>query len=159
MAITAKQDAFATACAKGENASEAYRAAYDCRRMSRKTINEAACRLLANGKVAARIAEFRAPAVKAARLEIEETLRQLACVLRSDARRLFRQDGSLIRCTSSTTPPLRPSRASSWMGGRPRRFGLWSKTEAIDKAMRHLGLYEQDNRQQARFLAIQVNLV
>src|SRR5215813_12007798 len=88
MALTAKQEAFAIACAKGENASEAYRAAYESRRMMPKTINEAACRLLANSKVAARIAELRERALKAARLEIGETLRQLTCVLRSDARRL-----------------------------------------------------------------------
>ena len=43
--------------------------------------------------------------------------------------------------------------------GRPKNIRLWSKTDAIDKAMRHLGLFEKGNRQQGQNLAIQVNLV
>jgi phage terminase small subunit len=160
MALTAKQEAFATACTRGENASDAYRAAYDCLRMSPKTINEAACRLLANSKVAARIAKLREPAMKAARLEIEETLRQLACVLRSDARRLFRPDGSLIpvhELDDATAAAISSIELDDQ--GRLKKIRLWSKTDAIDKAMRHLGLFEKNNRQQGQNLAIQVNLV
>jgi phage terminase small subunit len=158
--LTAKQDAFAMACAKGDNASKAYRASYDCRRMSPKTINEAACRLLANSKVTARIAQLREPAMKVARLEIEETLRQLACVLRSDARRFFRPDGSPIpvhELDDATAAAISSIELDE--EGRPKRIRLWSKTDAIDKAMRHLGLFDRDNRQPAQNLAIQVNLV
>ena len=96
VALTAKQEAFAVAVAKGSKASDAYRAVYSAVRMTPKSINEEASHLLANPKVASRVTELRAPAIKVACLEIEETLRQLACVLRSDARRLFRPDGSLI---------------------------------------------------------------
>jgi phage terminase small subunit len=160
MPLTPKQEAFATACAKDANASEAYRASYDCRRMSPKTINEAACRLLANSKVTARIAQLREPAMKAARLEIEETLCQLACVLRSDARRLFRPDGSLIpvhELDDATAAAISSIELDDQ--GRPKKVRLWSKTDAIDKAMKHLGLFDRDNRQLAPNLAIQVNLV
>ena len=31
-----------------------------------------------------------------------------------------------------------------------KKIRLWSKTDAIDKAMRHLGLFEKGNRQQGR---------
>jgi phage terminase small subunit len=159
MVLTAKQETFAVAVAKGSNASDAYRGAYSTGRMSAKSINEEASHLLAHPKVASRVAELRAPAMKAARLEIEETLRQLACVLRSDARRLFRPDGSLIpvhELDDATAAAI--SSIDLDDQGRPKKIRLWSKTDAIDKAMRHLGLYERDNRA-AENLAIQINLV
>jgi len=160
MALTAKQEGFAVACAKGSNASHAYRAIYSTGRMSAKSINEEASHLLANPKVASRVAELRAPAMKAARLEIEEILCQLACVLRSDARRLFRPDGSLIpvhELDDATAAAISSIELDE--EGRPKKIRLWSKTDAIDKAMRHLGLFERDNGQRMPNLAIQVNLV
>jgi phage terminase small subunit len=160
LVLTAKQEAFAVSVAKGNKASDAYRTVYSARRMTPKSINEEASRLLANPKVASRVGELRAPGMKLACVEIEETLRQLACVLRSDARRLFRPDGSLIpvhELDGSTAAAIASIELDKH--GRPKKIRLWSKTDAIDKAMRHLGLFERDNREQARNLAIQVNLV
>jgi len=160
MALTAKQEAFAVAVAKGSNASDAYRTVYSAGRMTAKSINEEASHLLANPKVASRIAQLREPAVKAARLEIDETLRQLACVLRSDARRLFRPDGSLIpvhELDDATAAAISSIELDDQ--GKPKKIRLWNKTEAIDKAMKHLGLFERDNGQKAPNLALQVNLV
>jgi phage terminase small subunit len=160
MALTAKQEAFAVALAKGSNASDAYRAVYSAGRMTAKSINEEACHLVANPKVASRVAELREPAMKAARLEIEDTLRQLACVLRSDARRLFRPDGSLIpvhELDDATAAAISSIELDE--EGRPKKIRLWSKIDAIEKAMRHLGLFERDNGQKAPNLALQINLV
>jgi phage terminase small subunit len=160
MALTAKQEAFAHAVAKGENASDAYRAAYDAKNMSAAAIHVAACRLLKDPKIVLRVEELRAPAVKTTRLEIEEILCQLACVLRSDARRLFRPDGTLIpvrELDDATAAAI--SSIDLDEKGRPKKIRLWSKTDAIDKAMRHLGLFERDNGQRMPNLAIQVNLV
>src|SRR5262245_4908607 len=159
-ALTAKQESFAVAVAKGSNASDAYRAVYSAGRMTAKSINEEASHLLANPKVASRVAELRVPAVKAARLEIEETLSQLVCVLRSDARRLFRADGSLIPVHElDDTTAAAISSIELDEQGRPRKIRLWSKTDAIDKAMKHLGAFERDNRQRAPNLALQVNVI
>jgi terminase small subunit-like protein len=78
MPLTPKQEAFATACAKGENASEAYRGAYDASRMTAKTVNEAASRLLANSKVSARISELRAPALRRHEVSVDRTMNEIA---------------------------------------------------------------------------------
>ena len=43
-------------------------------------------------------------------------------------------------------------------GGRTK-IKFWNKVDALDKAIRHLGLFEHDNRQQGQNLAIQINLV
>jgi phage terminase small subunit len=53
--LTDKQEAFVQAYLSGENASNAYRQAYDADGMKPSTIWENACRLLASGKVSARI--------------------------------------------------------------------------------------------------------
>lgn len=76
--LTQKQEAFAVAYVGLGNASEAYRAAYDAGRSSPKTVNEMASRLLGDRKIAARIAELRAPAIEAAQLSEERTLKELA---------------------------------------------------------------------------------
>ena len=57
--LTAKQEEFAKAIAGGMNYSEAYRSAYDTRRMSEKTVNEKASLLKDEGKIRARIKELR----------------------------------------------------------------------------------------------------
>ena len=56
--LTAKQEAFATKYVECDNASEAYKFAYNCKTMSGKTINEEGCKLLSHPKVAPRIAEL-----------------------------------------------------------------------------------------------------
>jgi phage terminase small subunit len=159
-ALTAKQEAFAVAVAKGDTASIAYRAAYDASNMSAAAVHVAACRLSRNAKVALRVEELRKPVMKAAKLEIEEALRQLAWVLRSDPRRLFRPDGSFMpvhELDDATAAAISSIELDD--RGRPKKIRLWSKTDAIDKAMRHLGAFESDNRQKSENLAIQINLV
>ena len=59
--LTPKQDTFVKAIVfEGMNYSDAYKAAYDTKGMSAKTINEKASRLKDEDKIRARIAELRA---------------------------------------------------------------------------------------------------
>jgi phage terminase small subunit len=53
--LTDKQEAFVQAYLSGENASDAYRQAYDAEGMKPATVWECACRLLSHPKVVARI--------------------------------------------------------------------------------------------------------
>ena len=68
--LTRKQAAFCQAMLTTNNASEAYRAAYDAGRMSPATVNRKAYDLLANGKIAARLVELRAPAAELAQISL-----------------------------------------------------------------------------------------
>lgn len=56
--LTAKQEAFATKYVECDDASEAYRFAYDAEKMKLTTVNVKACELLKVGKVAVRVAEL-----------------------------------------------------------------------------------------------------
>jgi hypothetical protein len=129
------------------NASDGYREAYHAGNMTPKTINEAASRLLKNSKVSARIAELKAPAILAAGLSAERTLREIARVAYADPRRLFRADGTLI-------PIVELNEDAAGMiaeievdeEGRTTRVRMWDKNQALEKALKYLGLYEREKK-------------
>jgi phage terminase small subunit len=142
------------------NASDAYREAYHAGNMNPKTINEAASRLLKNSKVAARIAELKVPAILAAGLSTERTLREIARVAYADPRRLFRADGTPIPISElddDTAAMISAIEVDA--DGRLTRIRLWDKNAALEKAMKHLGLYNRDNAQRSENLSLQVVLV
>ena len=160
MRLTPKQEAFALAYCRLMNASDAYREAYRAGNMNPKTINEAASRLLKNSKVAARIAELKAPAIAAAGLSAERTLREIARVAYADPRRLFRADGTLV-------PIVELDEDAAGMiaaievdeNRRTTRVRMWDKNQALEKALKYLGLYERENTQRSENLSLQVVLV
>lgn len=58
--VTPQQEKFCQAFVSGMSQADAYRAAYKCAKSKPSTVQEAASRLKADGKVSARIAELRA---------------------------------------------------------------------------------------------------
>ena len=57
--LTPKQEQFVQNMVKGMSQADAYRAAYSAKKMSDKTIYEAASRLMADSKISARLSELR----------------------------------------------------------------------------------------------------
>jgi phage terminase small subunit len=75
---TLKQERFAVVYAATGNASEAYRQAYDVREGTKEeTIHQAACRILKNSKVAARVNELRAEVRERAGVTLESLILEL----------------------------------------------------------------------------------
>jgi len=60
MTLTAKQEAFAQAVSGGMNRSDAYRSAYDASKTKPEVVSVKASQLMADGKVAVRVAELQA---------------------------------------------------------------------------------------------------
>jgi hypothetical protein len=145
-----------------------HRQAYALKTMSDKTINEAASRLLKNSKVAARISELTAPALKSAGLTVGRTLREVARISYSDPRRLCREDSSLKPPdewdddTAASVASFEVSEEFSGCGderkltGYTKKVKFWDKHAALDEALKHLGLYERDSSQRAPNLALQI---
>ena len=77
MSLTPKQERFCAAYVESGNASEAYRRSYDASRMADASVNRKAKELLDNGKIAARIAELRAPVAEAAQITLADHLQTL----------------------------------------------------------------------------------
>ena len=100
--VTPKQEKFCQAVVRGSNQSEACRLAYGVKKATPKTINERASRLMANSKVVARVAELRAPAVKAVQHDQARWLQELQRCAFVDPRQFFDADGNPIAIPALT---------------------------------------------------------
>ena len=163
--LTPKQERFCLEYLKTGNASEAYRRAYNAQKMKPETINRKAKELMDNGKIAARLAELARVMAENAGLTVEKTLREVARIVHSDPRRLFDTKGRLLPI-SELPAEVAASVASMEVvtsrvpGSDPvkveytTKIKLWDKNSAIDKAMKHLGLFKEDNKQGAPSVVI-----
>jgi phage terminase small subunit len=75
--LTPKQEKFAREVASGKNQSDAYREAYDAGKMKASSINVNASKLMADAKVAQRVADLRKPIAAKAQMTLESHLRDL----------------------------------------------------------------------------------
>lgn len=160
-ALTPKQEAFAVAVAKGMTGADAYRSAYEPKKMTDKTLHETASRLMNDRKVAARIAQLRAPALRRHELSVENVIREVARVSMSDLRRLLDDNGNVLP-PSQWDDDIAAAVSSVEFDkdtGRISKVRLWEKNASLGLAARHLGLFERDNAQRRESLAIQVNLI
>lgn len=82
--LTAKQEIFAQNIIKGMSQAEAYRNAYNTKKMSDKTVWENASRLMNNSKVIARVNELRSQVAKDAIMTAEERLKFLTRIIKGE---------------------------------------------------------------------------
>jgi phage terminase small subunit len=82
--LTAKQEKFVQCIIEGMSQADAYRAAYDTKRMTDKTVHEKASRMMADGKVRARLTELRAELVKPTIMTAQERLEYLTRVIKGE---------------------------------------------------------------------------
>lgn len=156
--LTPKQERFCHEYLKTGNASEAYRISYNAKKMKPESVNRKAKELLDNGKIASRVAALARVTAANAGLTIEKTLREVARIMYSDPRRLFDAEGRLLPI--SALPAEVAATVASFEvvtrrvpGSDPveveytSKIKFWDKNSAIDKAMKHLGLFEKDNKQ------------
>jgi phage terminase small subunit len=97
--LSQKEEAFCVAIVEGLSASAAYRKAYKPQRAKAKTIYEKASRIMARGKVRARIAELMAPVIAQAQMTRTEWLQRLTRCCRFDPRKMFDAQGKPKRIT------------------------------------------------------------
>lgn len=95
--MTPKQERFvAEYLVNGNNASAAYRAAYDAGRMSAAAVNVAACKLLKNPKVWLRLDSMRNSAAALAVIDEARTLQVMNDVAHFDLADLYDELGNLL---------------------------------------------------------------
>lgn len=70
--MTPKQEAFCMAYVETGNASEAYRRSYNAAKMKPATVNVKASELLADGKIAVRVAELKAQHVERHNVTVDD---------------------------------------------------------------------------------------
>lgn len=135
----------------GGNASQAAVAAG----FSEKTAGAAGSRLLKHVEVLTLIQQRRKIVIEKLELTTERTLLEIARVAYSDPRKFFNTDGTLKQIheldddTAATiaSVDMDEIKADGVVIGLTRKVKQWDKNAALEKAMKHLGEYEADNRQ------------
>lgn len=134
--------------ANGGNAKQAAIAAGYAESRAEVTGSE----LVKDRKVQEEITRRRAELEQQSGLTAERVLREIARIVYFDPRELFREDGSL-KPTSEWTDDQAAAIASIEISDGKTRVKAWDKNAALEKAMKHLGLYEKDNQQKGSALS------
>lgn len=136
----------------GENITHAALAAG----FSPKSAAQQGSRLLKHVEVQQALNSRRAEVLQKFQLTTDRTLQEIARLAFSDVRKLFGPDGQLkpiheldddaAACISSID--IDELMDGQNIIGVSKKFKHWDKNSALEKAMKHLGAYERDNKQQ-----------
>ena len=150
-----KQRAFVREYLKDRNGSQAaIRAGY-----AAAGAHVQASRLLTHPKIAAELAKAETKAMAKVELTVERTLQEIARIAFQDPRKLYREDGSQ-RPIHELDDDTAAAVASVEYGAEgARKVRTWDKNAALEKAMKHLGLFERDNLQQRDDIKVEVALI
>jgi phage terminase small subunit len=156
-AAAARRGVFVQAyIANGHNATQAAITAG----FSAKTAYSQGQRLLKHVEISGQLAEMAREAGNAAGLTVERVLEEVRRLSFSDPRKLFRKDGTPIPITElddETAATIAAIEVDE--DGRTTRVRMWDKNQALEKALKYLGLYERENTQRSENLSLQVLLV
>jgi phage terminase small subunit len=150
-ALTPKQEQFVAEYLIDLNGTQAaIRAGY-----SQKTANEQAARLLANVSVAQLIAVRRKEHQANTGITAERVLKEVAGLAFFDVRKLVNADGSPKRITDLDDETARAIQGIDLQMVKDgendfalvRKYKVADKNAALEKLMKHLGLFEKDNSQ------------
>lgn len=126
---------------------------------SKATAGSQAERLLKKAEICAAVEEGLNRITAKCELSVERTLREVARIAYFDPRRMFREDGSpkelyeLDDDTAAAISGLEVLEEFEGSGpdrikvGHVKKYKISDKNSALDKAMKHLGLFEKDNGQ------------
>ena len=157
--LTPQQERFAMLVAGGSNFSDAYRQAYPRSvKWLAKTVNECASGLMNNHKIHTRVSTLQKMAAEKAGLKAEDVLRQLSMLISSDIADICHPDGR-VKMPHELDARTRAAVKSFKITKDGIEYTFWDKNSAVDKGMKHLGLYEKDNSQKPAELVGVVRLV
>lgn len=115
--------------------------------------------LVADRNIAETIAKRRAEVIATAEAEtgikVARFLEELRRIVLADPRRLFDSQGRLLPvqdwpddvAAMVASVEVDEIKVAGQVVGQTKKVKLWDKNSALDKAMKHLGLFERDNAQ------------
>lgn len=159
--LTPKQEKFCIEYLKSGNASEAYRLSYNAKKMSEQVINNEAKKLVDNHKIAVRLEELRKPVIQKTQLTLERVIVENMNVAFFDIRTILDDDGAVkpvnewpaaagaAIASMEVLEQYEGSGKDRVFVGYLKKIKLVDKGGALDRLMKHLGGYEQDNKQKS----------
>ncbi len=157
MALTEKQEHFCIEIVRTNNRDQAYRSAFDCRRMKQATIDNNAFKLLQRNDIATRIAALREPVIKEAQLSLQRVLDELTCIAYSDIAAIVNSNGTLKplqewpKDSSRAVQAVEIHEIYEGTGaqrvcvGAVKKIKFCDKLQATNQLMKHLGGYKVNN--------------
>lgn len=153
--LTLKQEKFwqeySTNCG---NASAAYRAAYNTKKMSERAINTEACKLLKNPKIAHRLEEVKRAAAEGTKLTVQRIIEEYMRVAFLDPAKLFDADGNLLPIHAMEEDTRRAiggvdvvelggntGKDSDSIVSQIKKIKLLDKLSALNDLGRHMGIF------------------
>lgn len=134
---------------------------------SKKTARQLGSRLLTDVVVADAVKKEAAEAVAIAGLSVERTLIEVARLAYSDPRNLFDAEGNLIplhqlsddAAASIASVDVDEITVGELTIGKTKKIKVWDKNAALEKAMKHLGMFEKDNSQKPPGASLEVRFI
>jgi phage terminase small subunit len=141
MALTIKQENFCNYYIESGNASDAYRRAYDCEKMTSESINRKSVELLNNGKITARVAELKSILQAKSDITKERILTELSAIVFADIRDYVTFDGKSVKFKAFSE--LTNEQAKAIESIKQSKDGielkLYGKNWSIEKVCKMLG--------------------
>lgn len=155
--LTSQREVFATTLAAGKvNQSEAYRAAFECTRMSDKVVHEEASKLAKDPKVRQRILGIQAAAADRAGLSAEEIMRETRRLALSKPSGIigWRDGKRVVLMPDELDEATQAAIASFEIDDLGRiKYKFWDKNASLERGAKLLGMFEKDNAQKVDALA------
>jgi len=152
--LSSSQEAFARGVASGLSQAEAYRRAYPrSQKWKAEAVHQAGAKMMNLANVSARVKELQGLAAEVAVLDKAKVLREVALLAHSDIANIMDENGR-IKLPNELDPATRAAVKSFEIDKDGAiKYQFWDKKGSLDMAMKHLGLYELDNKQKADPLA------
>jgi len=169
--LTDKQEKYCQSYVVCGNQSAAYRIAYDAGAMNVHSVAQEACRLHANPDITSRIKDLQREAYERNKVSIDEMIQTLAGMVRFDIADLYDDDGKLLPLKQiplvarQMINQLDIEEIFTYIDGDKIPIGFtkkvrtYSKLDAVEKLMKHLGGYEKDNSQKALPSVLSVQII
>lgn len=159
--LTIKQERFARAYIETGNASEAYRRAYEPKKMSDEAVAVEACRLLKSPKVALMVEQLQQAAAKRNEITVDRIVRELSLIGFANMLDYIQtqEDGSayidLSKLSREQAAAIGEVTSETYYEGggedakavKRTKFKLIDKRGALVDLGKHLGMFEKDNAQ------------
>ena len=158
--LTEQQERFCIEYFRLGVATDAYKIAYPAALEWKPASVECnASKMLADTKVGQRIAALRKQASDKAVITEARVLKEAASIAFSDVRQLFDATGRIKPMSewpegiAAAVSSIEVLHSATGDPISTTKIKLWNKDSALEKLLKHMGMYEKDNRQKAPILA------
>ena len=154
--LTPQKEAFAQAVGSGQmTQSDAYRQAYPAsKKWKDDSVHNKSSALMRDAQVKARVKQIQEVGAVKAGIVAGDILEELKRIALSDISGIIDKATGKVLLPHELDPATRAAVASFKIDEYGRiEYKFWDKNSAIDKAMKHKGLFEVDNKQKTDPLA------